>query len=49
VLGFTPTLGQSGVATIPPSNQVEQVVDEVVNDDELVKDVNPISLKERRA
>jgi len=34
---------------IPPSNQVEQVVDEVVNDDELVKDVNPISLKERRA
>jgi hypothetical protein len=33
----------------PPSNQVEHVVDEVVNDDELVKDVNPISLKERLA
>ncbi len=31
----------------PPSNQVEHVVDEVVNDDELVKDVNPISLKEK--
>jgi hypothetical protein len=32
----------------PPLNQVKHVVvDEVVNDDELVKDVNPISLKER--
>jgi len=29
----------------PPSKQVEHVVvDEVVNDDELVEDVNPISL-----
>jgi hypothetical protein len=34
----------------PPSNQIKHiVVDEVVNDDELVKDVNPISLKERLA
>ncbi len=33
----------------PPSNQVEYVVDEVVNDDELVKDANRISLKERLA
>ncbi len=32
---------------IPPSKQVEHVVDEVVNDDELVKDANPISLTER--
>ncbi len=32
----------------PPSKQVEHVVvDEVVNDDEIVKDVNLISLKER--
>jgi hypothetical protein len=32
----------------PPSKQVEHVVvDEVVNDDELVKDANPISLTER--
>jgi hypothetical protein len=31
----------------PLSNQVEQIVDEVVNDDELVKDVNFIPLKER--
>jgi hypothetical protein len=31
----------------PPSNQVEHIVDEVVNDDELVKDVNPIFFKER--
>jgi len=32
----------------PPSKQIEHVVvDEVVNDDELVKDVNPISLMER--
>jgi hypothetical protein len=33
----------------PPSKQVEHVVDEVVNDDELVKNVNHISLKERPA
>jgi hypothetical protein len=33
----------------PPSNQVEHIVDEVVNDDELIKDVNPIPLKERPA
>jgi hypothetical protein len=34
----------------PPSNQLKPVVvDEVVNHDELVKDVNPISLKERPA
>jgi hypothetical protein len=32
----------------PPSKEGEHVVvDEVVIDDELVKDVNPISLKER--
>jgi hypothetical protein len=31
----------------PPSKQVEHVVDEVVNDDELVKDANRISFKER--
>jgi hypothetical protein len=31
-----------------PSKQVEHVVDEVMNDDELVKDANPISLKERQ-
>ncbi len=32
----------------PPSKQVEHVVvDEVMNDDELVKNVNRISLKER--
>jgi hypothetical protein len=32
----------------PPSKQVEHiVVDEIVNDDELVKDINCISLKER--
>ncbi len=31
----------------PPSKEVEHVVDEVVNDDEIVKDANPISLKER--
>ncbi len=32
----------------PPSKQVEHIiVDEVVNDDELVKDINRISLKER--
>ncbi len=32
----------------PPSKQVGHVVlDEVMNDDELVKDVNHISLKER--
>jgi hypothetical protein len=31
----------------PPSNQVKHVVNEVVNDDELVNDVNLISLKER--
>jgi hypothetical protein len=32
----------------PLSTQVKHIVmDEVVNDDELVKDVNPISLKER--
>jgi hypothetical protein len=32
----------------PPSKQVEHVVvDEVVDDDELVKDANRISLKER--
>jgi hypothetical protein len=32
----------------PPSKQVKHVVvDEVVNDDELVKDANPISLTER--
>jgi hypothetical protein len=31
----------------PPSNQVEHVVNKVVNDDELVKDVNLISLKEK--
>ncbi len=33
----------------PPSNQIENLADEVVNDDELVKDVNPITLKERLA
>ncbi len=34
----------------PPSKEGEHVVlDEVVNDDELVKDANPISLKERPA
>ncbi len=33
----------------PPSTQVEHIVNEVVNDDELVKDVNPIPLKERWA
>jgi hypothetical protein len=31
----------------PPSNQVKHIVDEVVNDDELVEDVNPIPLKEK--
>jgi hypothetical protein len=31
----------------PPSNQIEHIADEVVNDDELVKDVNLIPLKER--
>jgi hypothetical protein len=31
----------------PPSNQVEHLVDEVVNDDDIPKDVNPIPLKER--
>jgi hypothetical protein len=31
----------------PPSNQVEHIVDEVVNDDELVEDANLIPLKER--
>jgi hypothetical protein len=30
----------------PLPKQVEHVVDEVVNDDELVKDANPISLNE---
>ncbi len=30
-----------------PSNQVEHLVDEVVNDDDIPKDVNPIPLKER--
>jgi hypothetical protein len=30
----------------PPSNQVEHLVDEVVNDDDIPKDVNPIPLKE---
>jgi hypothetical protein len=34
----------------PPSKEGEHVVvDEVVNDDELVEDANPISLKERPA
>jgi hypothetical protein len=34
----------------PPSKEGEHVVvDEAVNDDELVKDANPISLKERPA
>jgi hypothetical protein len=33
----------------PPSNQVEHIVDEVVNDDELVENVNLIPLKERLA
>jgi len=33
----------------PPSNQVEYIMDEVMNDDELVKDANRISLKERPA
>ncbi len=34
----------------PPSKEGERVVvDEVVNDDELVKDANPISLKEKLA
>jgi hypothetical protein len=33
----------------PPSKEGEHVVDEIVNDDELVKDANPISLKERLA
>ncbi len=33
----------------PLSNQVEHIVGEVVNDDELVEDVNPIPLKERLA
>ncbi len=33
----------------PPSNQVEHLVDEVVNDDDIAKDVNLIPLKERPA
>ncbi len=33
----------------PLSNQVEHLVDEVMNDDDIVKDVNPIPLKERPA
>jgi hypothetical protein len=31
----------------PSSNKVEYLVDEVVNDDDITKDVNPIPLKER--
>jgi hypothetical protein len=33
----------------PLSKQVEHVVDEVMNDDELVKDANPIYLTEKLA
>ncbi len=32
---------------LPSKEKEHVVVDEVVNDDELVKDANPISLKER--
>jgi hypothetical protein len=38
-----------GVHNRPPSKEGEHVVDEVVNDHELIKDANPMSLKERRA
>ncbi len=43
------TEGVKGVHNRSPSNQVEQLVDEVVNDDDIPKDVNPIPLKERPA